>query len=153
MRRFGYATLAVETAGYSGGNQQSTQGVAVPLAPREEVYELARDIEPFGDLDFDRPPKRARRRYLARFSLAAAGLTASPTPSTRWCLRRATGGSPPSSFSRSASGTLPLATPRVRPRWLGLGDPERVLAADDAHCAVLPAPDGVRHAVAVPAPP
>jgi len=76
MRRFGYATLAVETAGYSGGNQQSTQGVAVPLAPREEVYELARDIEPFGDLDFERPPKRARRRYLARFSLAAAGLTA-----------------------------------------------------------------------------
>ncbi|EMA30260.1 PH domain-containing protein [Haloarcula japonica] len=75
MRRFGYATLAVETAGYSGGNQQSTQGVAVPLAPREEVYELARDIEPFGDLDFDRSPKRARRRYLARFSLAAAGLT------------------------------------------------------------------------------
>ena len=76
MRQFGYATLAVETAGYSGGNQQSTQGVAVPLAPREEVYELARDIEPFGDLDFDRSPKRARRRYLARFSLAAAGLTA-----------------------------------------------------------------------------
>ncbi|MFY4813088.1 PH domain-containing protein [Haloarcula sp. AONF1] len=76
MRRFGYATLAVETAGYSGGNQQSTQGVAVPLAPREEVYELARDIEPFGDLDFDRSPTRARRRYLARFSLAAAGLTA-----------------------------------------------------------------------------
>ncbi|GGK66177.1 PH domain-containing protein [Haloarcula sebkhae] len=76
MRRFGYATLAVETAGYSGGNQQSTQGVAVPLAPREEVYELARDIEPFGDLNFDRSPTRARRRYLARFSLAAAGLTA-----------------------------------------------------------------------------
>jgi len=76
MRQFGYATLAVETAGYSGGNQQSSQGVAVPLAPREEVYELARDIEPFGDLDFDRSPKRARRRYLARFSLAAAGLTA-----------------------------------------------------------------------------
>jgi putative membrane protein len=76
MRQFGYATLAVETAGYSGGNQQSTQGVAVPLAPCEEVYELARDIEPFGDLDFERPPKRARRRYLARFSLAAAGLTA-----------------------------------------------------------------------------
>ncbi|EMA02012.1 putative membrane protein [Haloarcula vallismortis] len=75
MRQFGYATLAVETAGYSGGSQQSTQGVAVPLAPREEVYELARDIEPFGDLDFDRSPKRARRRYLARFSLAAAGLT------------------------------------------------------------------------------
>jgi len=76
MRRFGYASLVVETAGYSGGDQQSTQGVAVPLAARDEVYELARDIEPFGDLDFERPPVRARRRYVARFSLAAGGLTA-----------------------------------------------------------------------------
>lgn len=76
MRRFGYASLVVETAGYSGGDQQSTQGVAVPLAARDEVYELARDIEPFGDLDFERPPERARRRYAARFSLAATGLTA-----------------------------------------------------------------------------
>ncbi|WP_424004660.1 PH domain-containing protein [Haloarcula salina] len=76
MRRFGYASLVVETAGYSGGDQQSTQGVAVPLAARDEVSELARDIEPFGDLDFERPPERARRRYAARFSLAAAGLTA-----------------------------------------------------------------------------
>ncbi|MBV0903227.1 PH domain-containing protein [Haloarcula salina] len=76
MRRFGYASLAVETAGYSGGDQQSTQGVAVPLAARDEVSELARDVEPFGDLDFERPPERARRRYVARFSIAAAGLTA-----------------------------------------------------------------------------
>ncbi|WP_254278650.1 PH domain-containing protein [Haloarcula marina] len=75
MRRFGFATLTVETAGYSGGNQQSSHGVAVPMAPRSVVYELARDIEPFDDLDFERPPTRARRRYAARFGVAVAALT------------------------------------------------------------------------------
>ncbi|MDS0276408.1 PH domain-containing protein [Halomicroarcula sp. S1AR25-4] len=75
MRRFGLATLVVETAGYSGGNQQSAQGVAVPMAPREEVYELARDIEPFGTFEFERPPTRARRRYAFRFAFVAAVLT------------------------------------------------------------------------------
>ncbi|WP_135303017.1 PH domain-containing protein [Haloarcula amylovorans] len=75
MRRFGYATLVVETAGYSGGNDQSSQGVAVPMAPRETVYELARDIEPFGDLSFERPPTRARRRYAIRFAIAVGVLT------------------------------------------------------------------------------
>ena len=76
MRRFGFATLAVETAGYSGGNQQDTNGVAVPMAPQPEVAELARDIEPFGELEFQRPPKRARRRYAARFAIVAGLLTA-----------------------------------------------------------------------------
>jgi putative membrane protein len=75
MRRFGFATLVVETAGYSGGSQQSTQGVAVPMAPRATVYELARDIEPFGSVDIQRPPKRARRRYAARFAILAGALT------------------------------------------------------------------------------
>jgi putative membrane protein len=69
MRQFGLATLVVETAGYSGGPRQSTQGVAVPIARRDVVYELARDIEPFGELSFERPPKRARRRYVARFGI------------------------------------------------------------------------------------
>lgn len=74
MRRFGLATLVVETAGYGGGTQQSEQGVAVPMAPREEVYELARDIEPFGTFEFERPPTRARRRYAFRFAVVAAVL-------------------------------------------------------------------------------
>ena len=76
MRRFGFATLAVETAGYSGGNQESAQGVAIPMAPRPVVYGLARDIEPFGELDFERAPTRARRRYAARFAIVAGVLTA-----------------------------------------------------------------------------
>ncbi len=75
MRRFGFATLVVETAGYSGGSRQDSKGVAIPMAPRETVYDLARDIEPFDDLDFERPPKRARRRYAARFGIVAALLT------------------------------------------------------------------------------
>jgi putative membrane protein len=67
MRQFGLATLVVETAGYSGGTHQSTQGVAVPMARHDVVYSLAREIEPFGELSFERPPKRARRRYVVRF--------------------------------------------------------------------------------------
>ncbi|MFC7020781.1 MULTISPECIES: PH domain-containing protein [Haloarcula] len=76
MRRFGYATLVVETAGYGPQSQQSSQGVAVPMAPREEVYELARDVAPFGDLSFERPPTRARRRYAFRYGFVAAVLVA-----------------------------------------------------------------------------
>lgn len=76
MRRFGFATLAVETAGYSGGNRESAQGVAIPMAPRSVVYDLAHDIEPFGDLDFERAPTRARRRYAARFAIVAGVVTA-----------------------------------------------------------------------------
>ena len=76
MRQFGLATLVVETAGYSGGSQQSTQGVAIPMAPRESVYELAHDIEPFETIEFERPPTRARRRYAARFSILVGVVTA-----------------------------------------------------------------------------
>ncbi len=76
MRRFGFATLVVETAGYSGGNRESGQGVAIPMAPRPVVYDLAHDIEPFGDLDFERAPTRARRRYAARFAIVAGVVTA-----------------------------------------------------------------------------
>jgi putative membrane protein len=76
MRRFGLATLVVETAGYSGGSRESGQGVAIPMAPRPVVYDLAHDIEPFGDLDFERSPTRARRRYAARFAIVAGVVTA-----------------------------------------------------------------------------
>ncbi|WP_324662471.1 PH domain-containing protein [Haloarcula sediminis] len=76
MRRFGLATLAVETAGYSGGTQESGQGVAIPMAPRSVVYKLAGDIEPFGELDFERSPTRARRRYAARFAIVAGVVAA-----------------------------------------------------------------------------
>ena len=67
-RWFGYATLAIETAGYAPGqgNERGSEA-AVPLASRERVFSLANDIEAFGSPEFSRPPKRIRRRYAARY--------------------------------------------------------------------------------------
>ncbi|NHN48520.1 PH domain-containing protein [Halostella sp. JP-L12] len=73
-RTAGYATLVVETAGYTAG--QSGAESAVPLADRERVYSLAQSIESFEDPEFTRPPKRARERYAVRYSLAVGALTA-----------------------------------------------------------------------------
>ena len=75
-RYFGYATLYIETAGYapggSGGNSRGSEA-AVPLAERDRVLELIEELEPVGDVTFQRPPKRARRRYLVRY-LAVVGV-------------------------------------------------------------------------------
>ena len=80
-RRLGYAGLRVETAGYGAGGGGSGQGSnqpasAIPLATHDRVLALARTIEPFDDLAFERPPKRARRRYAARYLGAVVLLTA-----------------------------------------------------------------------------
>jgi putative membrane protein len=77
-RYFGYATLQIETAGYSGGAQDGAargSEAAVPLASRERVVELANEIEAFGDPEFRRPPKRIRRRYAMRYLIALGVLT------------------------------------------------------------------------------
>jgi len=75
-RRLGYASLEVETAGYApGGNGEGSQS-AVPLARRERVFDLARSVEHFGEVSFQRPPRRARTRYAVRYSLVVAFLTA-----------------------------------------------------------------------------
>ncbi|MFB6202829.1 MAG: PH domain-containing protein [Halorhabdus sp.] len=76
-RWLGYASLTIETAGYapnqgSGARSQS----AIPIAERDRVLTLARSIEPFGDLSFERPPKRARQRYAVRYLLVALALIA-----------------------------------------------------------------------------
>ncbi|SEO96567.1 putative membrane protein [Halogranum amylolyticum] len=75
-RRFGYATLAIETAGYAPG-QGSERGseAAVPLATRQRVVSLANDIEAFGTPTFTRPPKRIRRRYTARYLIILGVVT------------------------------------------------------------------------------
>ena len=75
-RYFGYATLLIETAGYAPG--QSSGGgrgseAAVPLATRDRVFELANEIDAFGEPDLRRPPKRVRRRYAVRY-LIVVGL-------------------------------------------------------------------------------
>lgn len=77
-RRLGYAGLRVETAGYapgSGSGARDRPASAVPLADRERAIALARTIEPFDDLEFERPPTLARRRYAARYAFVVLGLT------------------------------------------------------------------------------
>lgn len=77
MRRFGYATLAVETAGYGPGQSPSGGSeAAVPLASRERILELANEVEPFEPPTFERPPKRARTRYAIRYLLGLGAVVA-----------------------------------------------------------------------------
>jgi|AntRauMinimDraft_4_1070384.scaffolds.fasta_scaffold00083_22 putative membrane protein len=77
MRRYGFASLAVETAGYAPGQSPSGGSeAAIPLAPVEDVFALARDVEPFGDYDLSRPPERARKRYVRRYALAGLAVVA-----------------------------------------------------------------------------
>ncbi|MFC6717614.1 PH domain-containing protein [Natrialbaceae archaeon GCM10025810] len=70
MRWFGYASLAVETAGYAPG-QSDSRGTesAIPLADRDRVLALARSIEPFEGVDLEGLPARARERYAVRYTL------------------------------------------------------------------------------------
>ncbi|GGL56420.1 PH domain-containing protein [Halocalculus aciditolerans] len=80
MRRYGYAALRVETAGYAPGSGSSGgSATVVPLADREAVFALGQRLEPFEVPEFERPPARARRRYLGRYALAVAGLLAVTT--------------------------------------------------------------------------
>lgn len=74
-RVLGYASVVIQTAGYSPGQDGSQVESAVPIAKRDRAFSLARDVEPFDELEFDRPPKRARTRYAARYALALIGLT------------------------------------------------------------------------------
>nr|WP_272931429.1 PH domain-containing protein [Halobacterium noricense] len=77
MRRYGFASLAVETAGYAPGSQPSGGSeAAIPIAPREDVLSLARTLEPFHDFEVQRPPERARKRYVRRYLLAGLAVVA-----------------------------------------------------------------------------
>jgi putative membrane protein len=67
-RAIGYASLAVETAGY--GQETGSQS-AIPFARREKVNELVADIEGVELDEFERPPKRARQRYAVRYTALA----------------------------------------------------------------------------------
>lgn len=72
MRRFGYGSLSIETAGYAPGSTPSGGSeAAIPLAKRDQLYELAKTIEPFEVPEFERPPAAARRRYAIRYSIVA----------------------------------------------------------------------------------
>jgi len=71
-RSAGYATLTVATAGYAPDD--ADRSAAVPIAERERVLSLARSVEPFDEVTFERPPKRARTRYAVRYVLVLAVL-------------------------------------------------------------------------------
>jgi putative membrane protein len=76
-RRLGYASVRIGTAGYAPGQTQGQRvQSAVPIAERDRALSLARQVEPFGDLDFERPPTRARWRYGVRYSLVVLGIVA-----------------------------------------------------------------------------
>jgi putative membrane protein len=70
-RHFGYAALYVETAGYApgGGDDRGSQA-AVPIARRERVLALVDELEGVTIAGLERPPKRVRRRYAARYLIA-----------------------------------------------------------------------------------
>lgn len=76
-RRLGFAALDIETAGYGPESDAGSQA-AVPIAEHGRVRDLASSIEPVPDAELQRPPARARRRYVVRYAalalLATAGL-------------------------------------------------------------------------------
>ncbi|WP_122089379.1 PH domain-containing protein [Halalkalicoccus subterraneus] len=85
-RLLGYASLSVETAGYAPGQEGSVGSEsAVPIADRETTLGIAREIEPFEEVEITRPPKRARRRYAFRYLLVLAVLATAVYAAT-WAL-------------------------------------------------------------------
>jgi putative membrane protein len=77
MRRYGFASLAVETAGYAPGSSPSGGSeAAIPIASRREVFEMAQTLEPFHDFHLSRPPERARKRYVRRYLVVGVALVA-----------------------------------------------------------------------------
>ena len=75
-RIFGYSTLAIETAGYAPGRGDANVGSesAVPIARRDRAWGIGREIEAFPDVELERPPKRARHRYVVRYVIGFAVL-------------------------------------------------------------------------------
>ena len=77
MRQFGYAALAVETAGYApGSGNQDTNNTAIPLDDRETVTAVAEALTDAEAPEITKLPARSRRRYAVRYSLPALGATA-----------------------------------------------------------------------------
>ncbi|MFB6199544.1 MAG: PH domain-containing protein [Candidatus Nanohaloarchaea archaeon] len=78
QRIFGYATLKVETAGYSQQQQQKTRSAetAIPLAEKQQIYNFAEEIGEYRQPELQRVSETARKRYIRRYLLIAAFLTA-----------------------------------------------------------------------------
>lgn len=74
-RSVGYASLVIETAGYAPGQDGGSVESAVPIAKRDRVFKLAHTIEGIEGVTFERAPKRARTRYLARYTIVVGIVT------------------------------------------------------------------------------
>ena len=111
-RAVGYGSLAIETAGYAPGQDNNVES-AVPIAKREHVFELARTIEDIGDPEFTRPPKRARTRYVARYTIVVGVLTG-----ISYALQRFTGRVP---FWYATAALLVLVPVAAHLKWRNLG--------------------------------
>ncbi len=74
-RMLGLAGLQINTAGYAPG-EESKEYHALPMADRDEVITTMNRVMPGEVVDWKRPPKRARRRYVIRFLLAATAFLA-----------------------------------------------------------------------------
>jgi putative membrane protein len=110
-RRLGYASLAVETAGYAPGESGSES--AIPLAERDRVVDLANSVEAFDDVSFERPPKRARQRYVVRYSAVAVLVVAGVFAADRVT-------SLPFAWYATAA-LVPLAPVAAHLKWVNLG--------------------------------
>jgi len=72
-RQVGYATLTVDTAGYAPGSDGAGGAdAAIPIASRDRVLAIARSIEPVDSVEVERPPRRARWRYVVRYLIGFA---------------------------------------------------------------------------------
>jgi len=75
-RLVGYATLKVETAGYSGQDQsQQEPEVAVPLARKDHVVDLSNKIFDHGTYNIQGVSRNAFRRYFGRYSIVLLSFT------------------------------------------------------------------------------
>lgn len=73
QRYLGFASLEVETAGYTGGTQQDQTQIGsdtvIPLASRQEVEKFAEEIGGYTRPDYYSIDERAQTRYFRRYLL------------------------------------------------------------------------------------
>ncbi|MFT4892826.1 MAG: putative membrane protein [Candidatus Nanohaloarchaea archaeon] len=79
QRYFGYASLKVETAGYSvqqGAEVDDGSETVIPLAKRDELEKFAREIGGYTKPEFTNIDPKAKSRYFRRYLFAGTALGA-----------------------------------------------------------------------------
>jgi putative membrane protein len=112
-RLLGYASVVIQTAGYAPGQDGSQVESAVPIAKRDRAFSLARAVEPFGEVTFQRPPTRARTRYAVRYTIGLAVLVG-----VFWLINATTGFLPLWYVPAAAVVLVPVA---AHLKWKHLG--------------------------------